>query len=336
MTNDQAQMNASILILAFIVLCLVFSFLLSGMEAGVFALSRLRVRRLARAGRPSAKLLYSFLEHPENFLWTILVGNTLANFIILGWFIVELHRGFPGQHVLEIVVFAVAVFLFYTLFDLLPKMLFRARPNQFCLAVAGVFRPVHFVLQPLVLLMEGASAALLRLTGGQAFTGRPFGNREELRAVMQESVQAFTTHERAMINRVLDLQNFTVRQIATPLAQVVMVDAQSPVSDALVLAREKKLSRLPVREVRDGQSRVAGLLTLDSLLYRDDLDSNKSAAVHMAPALFVDEDMRLEVTLRRMQRSGQRLAIVLARDRREVGIVSLEDILKVMFGEVRL
>ena len=336
MTNDQTQLSASILILAFIVLCLVLSFLLSGMEAGVFALNRLRVRRLARAGRPSAKLLYSFLEHPENFLWTILVGNTLANFIILGWFIVELHRGFPGQHVLEVIAFAVAVLLFYTFFDLLPKMLFRARPNQFCLSVAGIFRPVHFVLQPLVLFMEGASRMLLRLTGGRAFTGRPFGNREELRAVMQESAQAFTTHERAMINRVLDLQNLTVRQIATPLAQVVMVEAQSPVRDALTLAREKKLSRLPVRETRDGEVRIAGLLTLDSLLYRDDLDLEKPAAAHMAPALFVDEDMRLEVALRRMQRSGQRLAIVLGRDRHEIGVVSLEDILKVMFGEVRL
>ena len=70
-------------------LCLLLSFLLSGMEAGVFALSRLRVRRLARAGKPSAKLLQGFLERPEKFLWTILVGNTLANFLILGWMLVE-------------------------------------------------------------------------------------------------------------------------------------------------------------------------------------------------------------------------------------------------------
>ena len=96
-------MSAGMLILALMVLCLVLSFLLSGMEAGVFALNRLRVRRLARPAGPSAKLLYGFLEHPENFLWTILVGNTLANFIILGWFIVELHRELLGQHVLVVV-----------------------------------------------------------------------------------------------------------------------------------------------------------------------------------------------------------------------------------------
>src|SRR5215469_5329931 len=108
-----------------LVLCLFISFLLSGMEAGVFALNRLRVRRLARAGRPSAKFLNRFLENPERFLWTILVGNTLANFLILGFALARLHQWFDGEDVLTAAAFAVTVFLFYTLFDLLPKMLFR-------------------------------------------------------------------------------------------------------------------------------------------------------------------------------------------------------------------
>ena len=316
--------------------CLAMSFLFSGMEAGVFALSRLRIRRLARAGRPSAKLLRGFLENPEDFLWTILVGNTLANFLILGWVIVKLHEWLVWHRALIVIIFAAAVFLFYALFDLLPKMLFRAHPNQLCLAAANVFRPVHVVLRPLVWLVKAASTALLNWTGGRAFTGRLFGNREEMRAVMQESGQALTSDERAMVNRVLDLQNFTVRQIATPLTQTVAVEAQAPIRDVLALAREKKLSRLPVWETRDGQRRIAGLLALDVLLFRGDLDLEKSASASMAPALFVDEGMRLEIALRLMQRAGHRLAIVLGRDRSEIGIVSLEDILKVMFGEVKL
>jgi len=316
--------------------CLAMSFLLSGMEAGVFALSRLRVRRLARAGRPSARLLRGFLENPEDFLWTILVGNTLANFFILGWVIVKLHEWLMWHHTLIVVLFAVAVFLFYALFDLLPKMLFRAHPNQLSLAMANVFRPVHVLLRPLVWLVKTASKALLSSTGGSAFTGQLFGNREEMRAVMQESAQALTSEERAMVNRVLDLQNFTVRQIATPLAQVVAVEAQTPIRDVLALAREKKLSRLPVWEIRDGRRRIAGLLALDVLLFRADPDLEQSASACMGSPLFVDEGMRLEIALRLMQRAGHRLAIVMGRDRVETGIVSLEDILKVMFGEVKL
>jgi magnesium and cobalt exporter, CNNM family len=329
-------MNSHLISLFVLAVCLGPSFLLSGMEAGVFALNRLRVRQLARAGKPSAKLLLGFLENPERFLWTILVGNTLANFLILGWIVVELHELFLGQHAWNIAVFAVAVFLFYALFDLLPKMLFRAYPNQMCLSAASLFAPIHFVLRPLVLIVEDVSGVLLRWTGGRALTGRLFGNREEMLAVMQESAQALTTDERAMINRVLGLQSLTVRQIATPLAQTVTIQTQMPIAAALTLARERKLSRFPVWETRDGRPCIAGLLMLGPLLFRDDLDLQKPAAAHMTPALFLGEDTRLEVALRRMQRAGERLAIVLARDGKEMGVVSLEDILKLMFGEVKL
>ena len=329
-------MNTNLISWLILVACLGPSFLLSGMEAGVFALNRLRVRRLARAGKPSAKLLHGFLENPERFLWTILVGNTLANFLVLGWLVVKLHEWFLGHRAWNIAAFAAAVFLFYALFDLLPKMLFRAYPNQMCMSAANLFRPIHFVLGPLVLMVEDVSRVLLRWTGGRTLTGRLFGNREEMLAVMQESAQALTTDERAMINRVLGLQNITVRQIATPLAQTVTIQTQMPLAGVLALARERKLSRLPVWETRDGRPCIAGLLMLGPLLFRDDLDLQKPAAAHMTPALFLGEDTRLEVAMRRMQRAGERLAIVLARDGREMGVVSLEDILKLMFGEVKL
>ena len=329
-------MNTGIANWILLALCLCASFLLSGMEAGVFALSRLHVRRLARAGKPSAKLLQGFLEKPENFLWTILVGNTLANFMILGFMLVKIHQWLLGDRVLIVAVFAVVVFLFYALFDLLPKIFFRAHPNQLCLTAAPVFRLVHVVLSLPVWIVEKVSTVLLRWTGGRAFTGRLFGSREEMRSVMQESAQSFTSDERAMINRVLDLQNFTVRQIATPLAQVVAVGALTPLGEAFRLGRERQLWRLPVRETRDGRPRIAGLLALAPLLFCDDLDLQKPAAAHMTPALFVDENMRLEVALRLMQRAGHRLAIVLAQDGAEMGVVSLEDILKLMFGEMKL
>jgi CBS domain containing-hemolysin-like protein len=135
---------------------------------------------------------------------------------------------------------------------------------------------------------------------------------------------------------VLDLQNFTVRQITTPLAQAVAIETGTPLGEALRLARERKFSRLPVWETRDGRRRIAGLLMLGPLLFRDNLDLQKPAAAHMTPALFLDEDTRLEIALRRMQRTGERLAFVLARDGHESGMVALEDILKVMFGEVKL
>jgi CBS domain containing-hemolysin-like protein len=316
--------------------CLALSFLLSGMEAGVFALSRIRIRQQMRAGRASARELHGYLENPENFLWTIFVGNTVANFLILGWIIVLLHAALRTQRIWFAVVFAAIVFLFYTFFDLLPKMLFRAYPNRLCLMLARPFRFIHLALRPLVWLVEGVSTLLLHWTGGKAFTGHLFGNREELRFIMQESAQAFTNEERAMINRVLDLQSVTVRQVARPLDQAVTAEADWPVGRVLQKCREHHFTRLPVWETRDGQRRIAGLVSLNSLLFLSAVDAAKPLAEFIRPALYLDEDLRLEVALRQMQRGGQRLALVLGRDRRELGIVSLEDILKAVFGEVKL
>jgi len=317
-------------------ICLALSFLLSGMEAGVFALSRLRIRQQMRAGRRSAQVLHDFLEHPENFLWTILVGNTVANFFILGWLVILMHYALGRRLLWFVIVYLPIVFLFYTLLDFLPKMLFRMVSTRLCVFLARPFRLIHLALRPLVALVEWSSGLLLRWRGGTAFTGRLFGNREELRLVMQESAQAFTSEERTMINRVLDLQTVTVRQVMSPLSKAVMVTPNTPVSEVLTLCRQHKLTRLPVAEERDGNQRISGLIHLDPLLYQSELDGSRPVRDHIKPALYLEEDLRLEIALRRMQRGGQRLAIVLGREGREIGLLSLQDVLKMIFGEVRL
>lgn len=329
-------MDENVLHLIALALCLAGSFLLSGMEAGVFAMNRLRVRRLARTRRPSARILNQFLEQPEKFLWTILVGNTLMNFVLLGWLLVKLREWFLGRTILIVVLFLVFLFLFYAFFDLLPKMLFRAHPNSLCLLAARPFRIINFLLSPVVVIVEDLSRAILKWTGGQALTGRLFGNREEMRAVMRESGQVLSDDEHAMINRILDLQNFTVGQVAKPMAEVPAVEVSAPLRVALDLAREHAISRLPVWETREGRRRVAGLLDIRPLVYREQLDADQLVSAYMTPAVFINEAVRLEVALRLMQRAGQRTAIVLSRERQELGVVKLRDILQVMFGEMKL
>lgn len=315
---------------------LALSFLFSGMEAGVLALNQLRVRRLMRAGNVNARVLHGYLAAPEDFLWTILVGNTLANFVSVGLLVVWL-RDWLGRWPWALLLgFFVVMFLFYAFFELLPKMLFRLYPNRLTLGVAVPFRLIHLTLSPLVWIMTKLSAGLSRWTGGKAFTGHLFGSREEMRLFMQESAHGLTSEERTMINRVLDLQNSAVRNVAIPMDKVVTVDLQTPMRDALKLSREKNLSRLPVWRGEGGQRQVAGILSLRSVLYQPDVDLGRTAGDYLKPALYVAEDMPLEEALKRMQRSGQRLGIVLGRDRREAGIVSLQDILEVIFGEVRL
>jgi CBS domain containing-hemolysin-like protein len=139
-----------------------------------------------------------------------------------------------------------------------------------------------------------------------------------------------------MINRVLDLQNLSVGQVMLPLNRVVGVDQETPMEEVLHLSRDRHFTRFPVWETVDGRRRIAGVLSLKTLLYEAGLDHARRAGDYAKPALFVGEAIRLEEALQMIQRSGQRLAVVLGRDGRETGIVTLQDILQRMFGEVEL
>jgi putative hemolysin len=317
-------------------LFMALSFFFSGMEAGVFALSRLRIRQFMRRGRPAARVLHGYLEDPENFLWTILVGNTLANFVVAGLAVLQLHVMLGGRPVLFWLSVALMIFVFYTTCDLLPKMLFRMYPNRLCMALVKPFRILHALLAPLVSPLAGLSALLLRWSGGRTFTGRIFGSREELRLVMQESEQNLTSDERTMINRVLELRHRTVGQVSRAMEMAVAVTTQTPMKDVLQLSKERNLTRFPVWQRDDGKRRIVGVVSLKTLLYSEDLDPARTAGDYVKPALFLKEEMRLEEALRQFQRSGQRMAIVVGRDQREVGFVTLQNVLDVLFGEVTL
>jgi CBS domain containing-hemolysin-like protein len=312
------------------------SFFMSGMEAGVFALSRLRIRQRMREGNRRAAALYGYLEKPENFLWTILVGNTLANIVAVSIGVTWLHRWLNPWPWALLAAFGAGVLLFYAVCELLPKMLFRLYPNRLCMALALPFGVLHALLRPLVAVMAVFTRWLLWWTGGRRFTGHLFGTRDELRQVMQDSGHGLTSEERVMINRVLDLQNLNVRQVTIPLENAVTVPAEEPVKALVALGREKGFSRFPVWRTEAGRRRIAGLVNLRSLLYEGIADESKPVGEFLKPALYLDDDVRLEVALRLMQRAGHRLAIVLGRDRQELGIVCLQDILRVIFGEVRL
>src|SRR5205814_5226650 len=245
---------------------LALSFFLSGMEAGVLALSRVRIRQQMRAGSRRAAVLHGYLERPEDFLWTILVGNTTANFAAFALIVAALNSVLAPQPAIFALVFVPIVLIFYVIFELLPKTLFRLYPNRLCMLLSVPFGVIHAILRPIVALLAWSSRSLLRWSGGRRFTGNLFGNRDEFRVVMQESAQGLSSEERSMINRVLDLQNLTVRQITVPLNKTVRVDENASTEQLLALFREKGFSRLPVTRKEGNAERIVGLVNLRSIL----------------------------------------------------------------------
>jgi CBS domain containing-hemolysin-like protein len=310
---------------------LLLSFFMSGMEAGVQGLSPLRIRHWVRKGRPGARTLLRYLEQPENFLWTILVGNTLANFAAAGLIFADLQARLAGRPVAFWMSFVGVCAVLYLFCDLLPKTLFRRFPNRLCLRLVIPFRAVHFALAPPVAVAEWSTRLLLRITRGTRYTGRLFGNRDEFRALMQEAGGALSATERSLINRVLDLQNATLARVNRPLDTAITVEVDTPVEQILTLCREHNVARLPVWQGSGKRRRIAGVVRLVDLIHAGGTPTG-TAAAHLRPALFLDEGLRLDQALRRLQRGGDQFAIVVGPDGRERGLVTLWDVLGEFFG----
>ena len=311
---------------------LAVSSFLSGMEAGVHALSPLRIRAWVRAGRPGAMALQGYLARPENFLWTILVGNTLSNLVATGLLVTWLQGRMAGHPGWFWASFAAVCLVLYVAGDLLPKTLFRRFPDRLCLALVPVFRGVHLALAPLVALTERFARGLLRVTRGSAYTGRLFGNRDEFRALMQEQGGSLSRTEQTVINRVLDLQNATLARLTRPMDAAVTVESGTAIGDVLRLCRERNVSRVPVWRGEAGRRRIVGIVRLSDMVCRE-AGATGRAEDHLRPALFLSDSMRVEEALRRLQRGGEPFAVVLGPDGLERGIVTLWDVLRAMFGQ---
>lgn len=322
------------LLLLIFLTSLALAFILSGMEAGVFSLSRWRIRHQMRSGNRRARVLYGYLENPDEFLWTILVGNTLSSVTAVSLMVIYFYERLNRWPALLIITLAASVVLFYAVFELLPKTIFRAFPNRLCMFLAVPFRLIHLIFKPLVALLMMVVGSFPQGSGAARIFGHVFSSRDEMRWVMQEAAPGLTTEEKMMINRVLDLEKMSVGQIALPLRKVVTVRPRTPIAEVLKVGKETGHTRLPVRD--DERNRTEGIISLRVVLREPKLDENKTAADYMTSPLIFESHTRLESALRQMQRMGQHLAIVSGPDKYEIGVVSLQDILKAIFGDVAM
>ena len=316
--------------------CLFVSFFLSGMEAGLFALSRVRIRYLEKKGDPRARLLNQYLEDPEAFLWTILIGNTVAAFVATVVAFIELRSWLGDQPAMLLGVLVICGFAYFAFVELMPKMLFQQFPNRLCLALVKPFRWVKGLLAPMVVPVSTVAKFAIRLWGDARSEGGLFVNKNELRLMMQEPSDILTSEEKVLISRVLDLENLTVGSRCRPIDKVVTLEAGATVEDVLRVCRDNGLNRVPIWEKVGAGRRINRYVYLMPLLFSATVRRNERAIDHSWPVLHLAENTRLKDALRRMQETGQHIAIVTNAERKERGIISLQDVLRVIFGEVRI
>ena len=314
-----------------LVISSVISFIFSGIQTGVYSINRSRIRLQGREGNKKAALLLNLQREPENFYLTVLLGNTIANgvfAIVMALMLTEI----PSD-LLFWSLFLLCIFTLYTFCDLLPKKLFNRFPEKLSLAIARPFRVTQFLLTPFVSLIQALFGNTLAGAVGQPLAKRLFSNREELRKLMEDSDDGLSYGERTMISQVLRLSERTLGQVAIPLNLSITASADSSISSVVDLCRNHRIARVPIWKFGGGQRKVVGVVTLKTSLYREDYDGSKLAGDYMQPALFLPADLKVETALKRMQRSGQWLAIVTSESQKEAGIVSLQDILKVVFSD---
>jgi putative hemolysin len=314
-----------------LVISSVISFIFSGIQTGVYSINRSRIRLHGREGNKKAALLLNLQREPENFYVTVLLGNTIANgvfAIVAALMLTEI----PSD-LLFWSLFLLCIFTLYTFCDLLPKKLFSRFPEKLSLAIARPFRVTQFLLTPFVSLIQALFGNTLADAVSQPLAKRLFSNREELRKLMEDSDDGLSDEERTMISQVLRLSERTLGQAAIPLNLSVTASADSSISSVVDLCRNHRIARVPIWKFGGGQRKVVGVVTLKTSLYRADYDGSKLAGDYMQPALFLPADLKVETALKRMQRSGQWLAIVTSESQKEAGIVSLQDILKVVFSD---
>ncbi len=331
-------METEILItISAILVLLLLSAFFSGSETSLTAASKPRMLTLEQQGDHRARLVNRLFATKERLIGAILLGNNLVNImasalatsVLIGWF------GEAG-----VAYATLGMTLLVLIFaEVLPKTYAIHNADRMALAVAPVMRPIVFVLGPATLAVQTVVSGVLRLFGLRYRTGlSPDDIEEELRGVidLRAGEGEEERHERLMLRSILDLADVAVEEIMIHRRNVVMIDAGLPPAQILKEVLDSPYTRLPLW--RDSKDNIVGVLHAKALLRAvqaaggevDDLDI---AAIAVKP-WFIPESTDLLSQLEAFRRRHEHFAIVVDEYGELLGIVTLEDILEEIVGEI--
>jgi putative hemolysin len=322
------------LILKFLLLGLLIacSAILTGAEAAYFSLGRARLRRVAAKGDTTGART-PLIERPHDLLVTLLVGITVIN-IGAAAIAATIANSLVGPTWGVLVEMVVLVFVLTTFGEVLPMTLAVKYPERF-LALAG--RPVAWLgvlLVPVRAALAGLTAVTLRLIG-RAREEQAMLTEEELRTLVDvgASEGVVEREEREMIHKVFELEDTLVRSVMVPRPDMVCLDVETPAAGILPALREHLHSRVPVYE--GSIDVIVGILyTKDLLPYVEGLPPGFDLRAHLHPPYFVPESKRADSLLQEFQAKRLHMAIVVDEYGGTAGLVSLEDLLEELVGEI--
>lgn len=321
----------------------------SASEIAVVTIRRTRIKQLVDEGRANAKVLNNLRENPDRFLATIQLGVTLAGVLasaIGGATAVKVIKPvietFPIKFIssssefLAISIVVLLITYFSLVFgELVPKSLALYNPEAIALFTAPLIDKLSRIGSLLVRILTGSTNLLLRPFGKKAFTNRGFISEEEVRLLIEEGGEqgVFEPEEKKLIHSVFEFTDTSVREVMVPAPQMVTIGVHMSSDETKAIISEEKFSRYPVigKDIND----IRGILYAKdffNILFR-----TEGAAIHriIKSPIFIPETMKISILLKEMQKKRVHMAIVIDEYGAVSGLVTLEDLLEEIVGEIR-
>ncbi|MCD0452670.1 hemolysin family protein [Actinocorallia sp. API 0066] len=310
----------------------------AGSEIALVSLREGQLRRLERRSGRGAAALVRLARDPNRFLATIQIGITLAGFLASATAAVSLSRplveplGFLGGAADAAAIALVTLVLaFFTLVlgELAPKRLAMQRAEGWALLVARPLDLLSTVTRPAVWALGKTTDLVVRVFGGDPNAAKEQLGAEELRELVAGQ-RGLTVDQRTIITGALEINERTLRSVLRPRRQVFMLAADLPVAEARGALAASGHSRAPVMAARHVDD-VVGVVNLRELIGTDDA---LPVAEACRPAMTFPESLKVAAALRRFKAERQQFALVIDEYGTVAGIVTLEDLLEEIVGEI--
>ncbi len=303
-------------------------------EGAVSSLSRARIQRLNEQDARAARSIVDFAEHPNGYLTSaaIIKLTALLAVAILVFQLID-RIALSANSLLAWILLLVGTLV---LGWILPRAVGGRWPEGVTLSLGPPFRVVAWIFNPLVQVARVATAALARLLGATALPEGPVVTSDELKEMVAASEEEglIEQGERTMIDNILELEEISVREIMVPRPDMVAILETTTVREAVDTFIQEGYSRLPVfRETIDD---IVGVL-YGKDLFPLVLDGKLSEPVggFARPAYFVPESKKSDDLLRELQQKRIQIAIVVDEYGGTAGLVTIEDLLEEIVGEIQ-
>ena len=312
------------------IICILLSAFFSSAEVALISITRARVRTLANDNKPGAAALARLKENPDHFLITILVGNTIVN-IAAASIATAIAISFFGSIGVGIATgFVVIVLLVFG--EIGPKIYATRAPDTYPRAVAPVILFLSRILSPVIWVVERVSPSL----GMGRDSAEPAVTEEEIKEWIDVGKEEGTIEqdEQDMLYSVLEFGDTTARDIMTPRVDAIVMEDTTTLGEAIRLFNETGFSRIPV--YHDQIDNITGVLNVKDV-FSAMVSNRKDLSIKeiMYDPTFVPETKKIDDLLKELQVHRVQIAIIIDEYSGFVGIVTVEDILEELVGDIR-